>query len=179
MDVLSKIPILLAIEDAPNDSCLLTVCQEVPVDNIVLAPQLLRQIASLTKCIWLKNIKRSNTSYIFCLEANQKAEEEQPNSSSSCGPATTIQLFTDHAQDRLPFVKSVEHQFSVPAKQVLQPTHQLAWRVLAPRKKRRQQGLIVQRCCSTEHALHYNNCRLNVSETNAFHKTCLKRLYLS
>ena len=38
--------------------------------------------------------------------------------------------------------------------------------------------LIFQRSCSTEHALHYNNCRLNVSETNAFHKTCLNTLHL-
>ena len=139
-DILSKIQILVAIEDTLNDSCLLTVCQEVPVDNIVLAPQLLGQIASLHKMYLVKEHQKSNTFYIFCLEANQKAEVEQPHSWSSCGPATTIQLFTDHAQDRLPFVKSVEHQFSVPAKQVIQPTHQLAWRVLAPGKKDDSKG---------------------------------------
>ena len=174
MDALSKRPIV----DALNYGCPLTVCQEVPVDNIVLAPQLLGQIASLHKMYLVKeHQKRSNTFYIFCLEANQKAEVEQPHSSSSCGPVTTIRLFTNHAQDRLPFVKSVEHQFSVSASHTTHPPTCLA--CIGPRKKRRQQGLIVQRCCSTEHALHYNNCRLNVSETNAFHKTCLKRLHLS
>ena len=30
---------------------------------------------------------------------------------------------------------------------------------------------------SAKHVLHYNNCRLNVSETNAFQKTCLNTLH--
>ena len=76
MDALSKRP----KGDALNYSRLLTVCQEVPVDNIVLAPQLLGQIASLHKMYLVKEHQKSNTFYIFCLEANQKAEVEQPHS---------------------------------------------------------------------------------------------------
>ena len=60
---------------------------------------------------------------------------------------------------------------------VLCPTHPQYLPSVSWIQKRRQLELIVQRCCSTEHALHYNNCRLNVSETNAFQKTCLNTLH--
>ena len=130
-----------------------------------------------TKCIWLKNIKKATPFISFALKQTKKQKKNgqtprhhvvQSQQSNYLGTTPRIDCL----------LSKVLNTSSL-SEQVIQPTHRVAWRVLAPRKKRRQQGLIVQRCCSTEHALHYNNCRLNVSETNAFHKTCLIRLHLS
>ena len=69
MDALSKRP----KGDALNYSCPLTVCQEVPVDNNVLAPQLLGQIASLHKMYLVKEHKRIATPFIsFALKQTKK-----------------------------------------------------------------------------------------------------------
>ena len=122
--------------------------------------------------------KESSPFVSFAVKHTKKQKENSHTPVHHVFQSEQSDVFTDHAQDRLdptqdrlPFVKSVvQHQFSVP------PTHNTCLACLGSRK-RRQLELIVQRCCSTEHALHYNNCRLNVSETNAFQKTCLNTLH--
>ena len=150
---------------------LLTVCQEVPVDNIVLAPQLLGQLTSLVY-LALQQTKeeKCHSCYDFDHVATRypRTMQTEVRPSLICGPRPIGQKSPEERE---------RHQFSVqstPDRLIHPPPNFLRF----SSRKRRHLGQNHQRSCSAEHALHYNNCRLNVSETNAVHKTCFKSTIL-
>ena len=115
--------------------------------------------------------KRRNTTAVIILTMLPPDIQEQ------CRQKSDPLLSVAHAQLDKSLLRRERHQFSVqstPDRLNHPPPNFLRFSY----RKRRHLGQNHQRSCSAEHALHYNNCRLNVSETNAVHKTCFKSTIL-